>query len=293
MCESIRERNYGLKKKKRIIYLGLTTTLEPMTTIIISVPCFFFSATPDPAMAPSVPDLATPTPNSTPATLVPDSTATTPPAAASTTPSTTLASTISIMQAKSSSATPAILTSTSNTSHGTLNDSGSTPRLSVSQGKLSMSPFFVANDTNVNNPHPGSWVMLIEVEGVLSALQKGFAVSHKKCEAESHENKQGLCTAPFFECDCCGNVTKVPYSTVDDAGNRRSLPINKFEVYGGYIGGNYSSLQTFCVLMGLPTPVSKNTYTQCSDHITDKSIVHAEESIHRTRQEAQQFYGAT
>ena len=78
---------------------------------------------------------------------------------------------------------------------------------------------------------------------------------------------------------------------MDDVGNRRALAINLRSVVANKcIGENYSSLQTFCALMGLSTPVSKNTYTQYSDHVTDKSIVHAEEIIHKARQEV---HGAT
>ena len=70
-------------------------------------------------------------------------------------------------------------------------------------------------------------------------------------------------------------MSRVQYSRVNDCDGSKVLAVNRRCVLANKcIGGTYFSLQMFCALMGLPTPVSKNVYTSYTNQITDKSVFH-------------------
>ena len=220
------------------------------------------------------------------------------------TPTTTDSSTV-----PSSTATPDTASSTTATPDTACSlTSAPRARITTSQKKLLKSPLLAGSNSTGDNlddsglsiPHyVGKPIMLVEAPELLSALLKGFLCKCKKCGVESRitiqeniVNKQGLCSSPYFLCEACKTATKIHYSTVSNDGtkvlsiNRRSVVANKC------IGGTYSSLQTFCALMGFPTPVNKNTYTTYTNQITMESIAYAESSMQQARKEVREYYGA-
>ena len=97
----------------------------------------------------------------------------------------------------------------------------------------------------------------------------------------------GLCANPSLYCTSCETETPIPFATVD---NSKSLLINRKSIFANKcVGGTHSSLNTFCAMMNMPTPLSKNSYTEHTSVINDHCIKEAKASTDRARQEVRQL----
>lgn len=137
---------------------------------------------------------------------------------------------------------------------------------------------------------------MFELEGLQGALSSTFVcrVCHS-ANISLQENtaaRKGLCTALSIVCGDCSNTVKVPYSVAGGANVGSILSVNlKSVVANKCIGGSFASLQMFCNLLGLPSPISKNIYTQYHGVVVEACMSEANESMERARKEAREFRG--
>ena len=102
--------------------------------------------------------------------------------------------------------------------------------------------------------------------------------------------RQGLCTEPFLFCENCSHISPILFSTVATkvvAANRQSVLANKC------VGGSHASLQMFFAMLDLPPPVSRNIYSKHMTVVREKSILQAEDSLRRAREEVREHYGVS
>ena len=108
-------------------------------------------------------------------------------------------------------------------------------------------------------------LIILEIYGLNEAL-KG-SVACKECSGgpeilvEDHTRKEGLSTHPLLRCEQCGATNNIPFSTLPPSHkaltiNRKSGSANKC------IGSTSASLNTFCMMMDLPAPVSQKQYRE-------------------------------
>ena len=89
----------------------------------------------------------------------------------------------------------------------------------------------------------------------------------------------------------CGNTTFIKFSTTDGAS---VLAINRKAVFANKCaGGSRSLLKVFCAMLDAPSPVSKNIYTQYNKEVGEKSLLQAQASVMKAREEVRDKYGAT
>ena len=109
----------------------------------------------------------------------------------------------------------------------------------------------------------------------------GLNKAYKECSeilVEDHTRKEGLSTHPSLRCEQCGAMNNIPISTLPHSHkvltiNRKSVSANKC------IGSTSSSLNTFCMMMDLPAPVSQKQYREHAQVINDQCIAEAQESM--------------
>ena len=102
--------------------------------------------------------------------------------------------------------------------------------------------------------------------------------------------EQGLCTAPFLFCENCSHISPILFSTVATkvvAANWQSVLANKC------VGGSHASLQMFFTMLDLPPPASRNIYSKHMTVVREKSILQAEDSLRRAREEVREHYGVS
>ena len=141
--------------------------------------------------------------------------------------------------------------------------------------------------------YEGKGTRLLEVSGLQSALQ---GVCCKECGGgpisfrENFLKRQGLCTEPFLFCENCSHISPILFSTVATkvvAANWQSVLANKC------VGGSHASLQMFFAMLDLPPPVSRNIYSKHMTVVREKSILQAEDSLRRAREEVREHYGVS
>ena len=137
-------------------------------------------------------------------------------------------------------------------------------RVPASKKKLRKSPrstFYDADseeDTEYD-VRAGGKLSVVENTGLERAIKRAFVC--KKCFCgllafkENPVARNGLCMNPYFICERCKNVTKIPFSTVKP--NDLALSLNRKSVLANKcIGGTYASLSTFFAMLDQPHPVS-------------------------------------
>ena len=135
--------------------------------------------------------------------------------------------------------------------------------------------------------NPGKEVAIVEIGGFQSALEASVMCS--TCGSgpvvfeQDYSTQIGLYANPSLYCTSCETETPIPFAFVD---NSKSLLINRKSVFANKcVGRTHSSLNTFCAMMEMPTPFSKNSYREHTLVINDHCIKEAEASMDRTRQE--------
>ena len=198
------------------------------------------------------------------------------------------------------SSTPSVVASTSTTS-STL----ASTKITACEKKLRKSPYLPVVEYNSDNEEQidlddfenweslnGDGVRLLEVKGLQTALLE--SVLCKKCGCgpvefqEEIHRKQGLMTYPFLHCGSCHSKTYIPFATV---GSTKKFAINQKSVFANKCtGGTHSSLTLLYSMQDLPLPVSPSVYAEHARAVCEKSILQAEASMKRARQEVRQHY---
>ena len=88
----------------------------------------------------------------------------------------------------------------------------------------------------------------------------------------------------------CHKQTFIDFPAVAET-NARALAINRQIIFANKcIGGTRVSLDVFCSVLNLPSPVTQKPYTQHVNAILDKAILQAKESMMRARLEIREHY---
>jgi hypothetical protein len=186
----------------------------------------------------------------------------------------------------------------SDTPTGSASTNAESGLTTASERKLSLSPHTASeypssvssSESESESDGPKKGARILEVTGIQSALKN--AVCCKECGGpvlfkEELFKREGLCTHPYLFCQSCQTKTAIPFA----CSGSRSLAVNRRAVLANKcVGGSYTSLETLCVLLDLPPPVSQHAYQQHMKVIAMGARTEVEESMSRARKELRDLY---
>ena len=178
----------------------------------------------------------------------------------------------------------------------TTGKTASQKKLSLSFGRGGETDSAESSDSEFElfDVYEGKGMRLLEVEGLQEALESGVCCN--VCTGpivfqEDFSFRQGLCTSPSLFCKDCEEHTYIRFSPV---GTSKVLRVNRKVAFANKCaGGNYSSLEVLCAMLDMPPPVSKNIHSQHVKVIREESVLQAQASLQRAREEVCQLYDAS
>lgn len=171
-------------------------------------------------------------------------------------------------------------------------------KVSASRKKLVNSPSSLLSKkkkASKDSCQKGKRTVVLEKESVSPTLESAVVCKHCLCGPvtfqEDETKSVGLYTNLYLRCVACGEVTEFPFSSVNDG---KALSINRKVIFANKcIGGTRASLETFCAMLDLPSPVAQQSYRNHTVAINAHCVAQANNSMSQARNEVRELYGAT